>query len=51
LTTQEAAALMTQGNDAPDRARVEEALLGLVAAGSAVRQPLGDDALWHLRAA
>jgi predicted DsbA family dithiol-disulfide isomerase len=51
LTTQEAAALMTHGNDAPDRAGVEEALLGLVAAGSAVRQPLGDDALWHVRAA
>jgi predicted DsbA family dithiol-disulfide isomerase len=51
LTTQEAAALMTHGNDAPDRAGVEEALLALVAAGSAVRQPLGDDALWHLRAA
>jgi predicted DsbA family dithiol-disulfide isomerase len=51
VTTQEAAALMTQGNDAPDRAGVEEALLGLVAAGSAERQPLGDDALWLPRAA
>jgi hypothetical protein len=29
----------------------EGALLNLVAAGSAVRQPLGDDALWHLRIA
>jgi 2-hydroxychromene-2-carboxylate isomerase len=50
LTTQEAAALMVRGNDAPDRARVEEALLGLVASGSAVRHPLGDDALWQVRA-
>jgi predicted DsbA family dithiol-disulfide isomerase len=50
LTTQEAAALMVRGNDAPDRAAVEEALLGLVASRSAVRRPLGDDALW-LRAA
>jgi len=51
LTTQEAAALMARGNDAPDRAAVEEALLGLVAVGSAVRHPLGDDALWQPRAA
>jgi 2-hydroxychromene-2-carboxylate isomerase len=50
VTTQEAAALMTRGNDAPDRAAVEEALLGLVATGDAMRRPLGDDALW-LRAA
>lgn len=46
LTTQEVAALMTEGNDAPDRARAEAALLELLAAGHAVRQPLGDDALW-----
>jgi 2-hydroxychromene-2-carboxylate isomerase len=49
LTTQEVAALMARGNDAPDRHAVEEALLGLVAAGDAVRHPLGDDALWQLR--
>ena len=47
LTTQEAAALMAHGNDAPDRVRAETALLELVAAGQAVRQPLGDDALWR----
>jgi 2-hydroxychromene-2-carboxylate isomerase len=46
LTTQEVAALMTKGNDAPDRAGAEAALLELVAAGRAVRQALGDDALW-----
>ena len=46
LTTQEVAALMTHGNDAPDRAAAETALLELVAAGQASRRPLGDDALW-----
>jgi len=46
LTTQEVAALMTSGNDTPDRAAAEAALLELLADGSAVRQPLGDDALW-----
>jgi hypothetical protein len=46
LTTQEVAALMTHGNDAPDRRAAEAALIELVAAGDAVRQPLGDDALW-----
>lgn len=46
LTTQEVTLLLTDGNDAPDRAAAEEALIELVAAGSAVRQPLGDDALW-----
>jgi predicted DsbA family dithiol-disulfide isomerase len=51
LTTQEVAALMARGNDAPDRTGVEEALLGLVASGHAAREPLGDDALWQLRAA
>jgi 2-hydroxychromene-2-carboxylate isomerase len=46
LTTQEVAALMTAGNDAPDRAAAERALIEMVAAGEAERQPLGDDALW-----
>ncbi len=46
LTTQEVAALMAEGNDAPDRVVAEAALLELVAAGRAQRQPLGDDALW-----
>jgi hypothetical protein len=46
LTTQEVAALLARGNDAPDREAAEVALLELVAAGEAVREPLGDDALW-----
>jgi hypothetical protein len=40
------AALMTEGNDAPDRPAAESALIELTAAGRALRQPLGDDALW-----
>ncbi len=46
LTTQEVAALMTHGNDRPDRSAAEAALLALVAEGRAERRPLGDDALW-----
>ncbi len=46
LTTQEVAALMAQGNDRPDRAAAEAALIELVGTGSAVREPVGDDALW-----
>jgi 2-hydroxychromene-2-carboxylate isomerase len=46
LTTQEVAAVMVSGNDAPDRAAAEDALIGLAADGTAVRVPLGDDALW-----
>jgi 2-hydroxychromene-2-carboxylate isomerase len=46
LTTQEVAAVMTRGNDAPDRAAAEDALIGLAAEGSVVRVPLADDALW-----
>jgi 2-hydroxychromene-2-carboxylate isomerase len=47
LTTQEVAALLAQGNDPPDRAGAEVKLLQTVAAGDAVRDPLGDDALWR----
>jgi predicted DsbA family dithiol-disulfide isomerase len=47
LTTQEVAALLTHGNDAPDRRAAEAALLALVADGQAIREPLGDDALWR----
>jgi predicted DsbA family dithiol-disulfide isomerase len=47
LTTQEVAALMAQGNDKPDRAAAELALIELVAAGTAIRHPLGDDAVWQ----
>ena len=47
LTTQEVAQLMAGNNEAPDRAAAEAALLELVAGGRAVREPLGDDALWR----
>jgi hypothetical protein len=47
LTTEEVGLLMTRGNDAVDRTAAERALLELVAAGRAVRTPLGDDALWR----
>ncbi len=47
LTTQEVAALMTHGNDAPDRRGAEAALIELVAEGRATRVALGDDALWQ----
>jgi predicted DsbA family dithiol-disulfide isomerase len=47
LTTQEVAALMTAGNDAPDRRAAEAALIELVAEGRARRTQLGDDALWR----
>jgi predicted DsbA family dithiol-disulfide isomerase len=47
LTTQEVAALMAVGNDKPDRAAAEAALLELVAAGDAIRHPIGDDAVWQ----
>jgi hypothetical protein len=46
LTTQEVAALMTEGNDLPDRSAAEAGLIELVSSGDAVRSPLGDDALW-----
>jgi protein-disulfide isomerase-like protein with CxxC motif len=51
LATQEVAAVMTHGNDAIDRAAAEAALIELVAAGKAVKRPLGDDALWLSAAA
>jgi hypothetical protein len=38
--------VMAHGNDAPDRAAAEAALIDLAAAGSVRRIPLGDDALW-----
>jgi hypothetical protein len=46
LTTQEVAALMTGGNDQPDRQAAEAALLALVYEGRAERHALGSDALW-----
>jgi len=49
LTTQEVAGLLARGNEQPDRASAEAALLELLAGGRAVREPLGDDALWKPR--
>ncbi len=46
LTTQEVAALLTVGNDLPDRTAAERALLALLAEGRAERHALGNDALW-----
>ena len=46
LTTQEVAAIMAEGNDAPDRGAAEDALIELAAAGSVRRIAVGDDALW-----
>ena len=46
LTTQEIAALLARGNDVPDRAAAEQAMLDLVFDGRAERVALGDDAVW-----
>lgn len=46
LTTQEIAALLTRGNDEPDRHATEIALLDLVAGGVIRREDVGDGALW-----
>jgi protein-disulfide isomerase-like protein with CxxC motif len=46
LTTQEIAELMAAGNDTPDRAAAEQAMLELVFDGRAERIPLGDSAIW-----
>jgi hypothetical protein len=46
LCTQEVAALLTRGNDRPDRAAAENALLELLHEGRAERHPVGDDAVW-----
>jgi predicted DsbA family dithiol-disulfide isomerase len=51
LSTQELAAIMTHGNDAPDRAATEDALIDLAHDGAVRRIPLGDDALWARPAA
>ena len=48
ITTQEVAAIMAVGNDVPDRIGAERALLELVCAGDARREPCGDDALWFV---
>ncbi len=46
LTTQEVAALLARGNDAPDAVAAEMAMLELVADGRAARIALGDGAVW-----
>jgi 2-hydroxychromene-2-carboxylate isomerase len=46
VTTQEVAAILARGNDAPDRAAAEDLLIDAVAADAATRIALGDDALW-----
>ena len=46
LTTQEVAAVMTQGMDRPDRTEAERALVLLLGEGKVKRVPLGNDALW-----
>jgi predicted DsbA family dithiol-disulfide isomerase len=46
LTTQEVAELLKPNNGVADRQAAESGLVELVAAGKAVREPLGDDALW-----
>jgi 2-hydroxychromene-2-carboxylate isomerase len=51
LTTQEVALLLTKSNDAVDRVAAETSLIELVGAGLALREPLGDDALWRSAAA
>ena len=46
LCTQEVAAVLARGNEAPDRAAAEAELIALAAAGEATREPAADDALW-----
>lgn len=46
LTTQEVAAVLARGNDAPDRDAAEAQLIQAVGDGAAERAALGDDALW-----
>ncbi|MGI8802837.1 MAG: DsbA family oxidoreductase [Solirubrobacteraceae bacterium] len=49
LTTQEVAAVMAGGLEAPDRRAAEQALAELACAGAVTRIALGDDALWRVR--
>jgi 2-hydroxychromene-2-carboxylate isomerase len=48
LVTAEVAAILAQNNQLPDRDAAERALIELVGAGAAKREPLADDALWQL---
>ena len=47
LVTQEVAAILAVGNDAPDRDGAELLLLESLAAGDVTREQLGDDAVWR----
>ena len=47
LVTAEVAAIMTRGNDAPDREAAEAALVEHVATGRVARIALGDGVLWR----
>jgi 2-hydroxychromene-2-carboxylate isomerase len=47
LSTQEVAAIMTRGNDAPDPGAAEDALIDLAASGKVTRVPAGAGALWR----
>jgi hypothetical protein len=47
LTTQEVAALLVRGNDAPDRVAAERLLIRAVGDGIATRTARGGDALWR----
>lgn len=51
LTTQEVAVLLAGNLVEPNRAAAEDELIKLAAEGALVREPLGDDALWLLKAA
>jgi 2-hydroxychromene-2-carboxylate isomerase len=47
LVTQEVAAIMARGNEPPDRAAAEAALIELAGEGAIRRIAVGDDALWQ----
>jgi predicted DsbA family dithiol-disulfide isomerase len=49
LSTQEVAAIMTSGNDLPDRAATERSLVSLQGERKVTRIPMGNDAIWIAR--
>ncbi|MDQ2701115.1 MAG: hypothetical protein M3Y23_07280, partial [Actinomycetota bacterium] len=46
LSTQEIAAIMTEGNDEVDRTAAEHSLVELLGKNSVKRIPMGNDAIW-----
>jgi protein-disulfide isomerase-like protein with CxxC motif len=46
LSTQEVTAIMTEGNDPPDRPAAEKKLISLLGEGRIRRVAMGDDAIW-----